>query len=205
VVEDGSSGILLSAPIFEVGQGDPVRDIPTLAELGPDIQPDQAGTFTASCFRERLLSPANRERAIGAVLLDQTVAAGIGNYLRAEILFLCRIDPFSVTAELSDAMVHSLCHMIPLIATRAYEGKGMTVTEADHTRMADDRSLLYPKASPEWGSRHYVFRRTNLPCLICGTSIRQKRQVTRRMDDGEEKERIIYFCPKCQNVQDLPK
>jgi DNA-formamidopyrimidine glycosylase len=205
VVDDGSSAILLSAPIFEVGQGDPVQEIPALKQLGPDVLPDQGGLFAASCFRERLLSPENKQRAVGAVLLDQTVAAGIGNYLRAEILFLCRIDPFAVTADLSNSMVHSLCELVPLVATRAYEGQGITVTEPDQQRMANDRSLLYPKASPEWGSRHYVFRRTNLPCLVCDTTIRQKRQVTRRMDDGVEKERIIYFCPNCQNVQGLPK
>src|SRR5690349_22042477 len=33
-------------------------------------------------FRSRLCAPAQREREIGAVLLDQTVVAGIGNYLR---------------------------------------------------------------------------------------------------------------------------
>ena len=61
----------------------------------------------------------------------------------------------------------------------------------------------------EYGTRHYVYRRTNLPCLVCGTLIRQKRQVTRQQDeteDGEEKERIIYFCPCCQNTTvELPK
>jgi hypothetical protein len=30
--------------------------------------------------------------------------------------------------------------------------KGMTVTEADHKRMADDRSLLYPKALQSGGA-----------------------------------------------------
>jgi endonuclease VIII len=35
--------------------------------------------------------------------------------------------------------------------------------------------------------------------LECGETIRQKRQFTREMEDGE-KTRIIYFCPKCQNT-----
>jgi formamidopyrimidine-DNA glycosylase len=202
VMADGASAVLLSAPIFEVGQGDPLQDIDTLRHLGPDILPYKStGPFADDCFRERLLSAANRERAIGSVLLDQTVAAGIGNYLRAEILFLCGINPFVLAADLTEQAISDLCLTIPLIAVRAYKGSGLTVTEADRQRMMGDRSLLYPKASPEWGSRHYVFRRTNLPCLICGTIIRQKRQVTGRTAEGEDKERIIYFCPNCQKVE----
>ncbi len=61
----------------------------------------------------------------------------------------------------------------------------------------DDR-LVYRPGS-KWGMSHWVFRRTNLPCLVCGDTIRQKRQVTREDEDGD-KERIIYFCPTCQNV-----
>ncbi|MES2464290.1 MAG: DNA-formamidopyrimidine glycosylase family protein [Armatimonadota bacterium] len=202
VVADGSAAILLSAPIFEVGQGDPLEEIEPLRLLGPDILPyPGTGPFDQTCFRERLQSPINRERAIGAVLLDQTVAAGIGNYLRAEMLFLCRMDPFALVSDLSEEMVAALCEIIPLVAARAYAGHGTTVTDDDHRRMADDRSLLYPNASPEWGSRHYVFRRTNLPCLVCGEKIRQKRQVTRQTEEGEDKERIIFFCPNCQNVE----
>ncbi len=205
VVEEDASAILLSAPIFEVGRGNPLLEIAAIQQLGPDILPyPGAEPFAESCFRERLLSTENRGRAIGALLLDQTIAAGIGNYLRAEILFLCRIDPFLPASELTEAMLSSLCLTIPETAARAYEGRGMTVIEPDHQRMRSDRSLLYPKASPEWGSRHYVFRRTNLPCLICGTTIRQKRQVTRRTEEGEEKERIIYFCPNCQQVEGTP-
>jgi endonuclease-8 len=202
VVEDGASAILLSAPIFEVGQGDPLVEIETLRHLGPDVLPYPGmGPFEVACFRERLLSSENQERSIGAVLLDQTVLAGVGNYLRAEILFLCKMDPFLTVRELSESMIDDLTRTIPQTADRAYRGAGMTVTPEEHQRMADDRTLLYPKASPEWGSRHYVFRRTNLPCLLCGTSIRQKRQVTRRTEEGEEKERIIYFCPYCQSVE----
>lgn len=202
VVEDGASAILMSAPIFEVGQGDPLEQIETLRHLGPDILPyPGAGPFADACFRERLWLPENQEREIGAVLLDQTVLAGVGNYLRAEMLFLCRINPFTISAALSGEALNDLCRTIPEVAARAYAAKGMTVSDLEHQRMSEDRSLLYPNASAEWGSRHYVFRRTNLPCLVCGTAIRQKRQVTRRMEDGEEKERIIFFCPNCQNVE----
>ncbi len=202
VMENGATAILLSAPVFEVGEsGSPYHDIPYLAGLGPDIlPPDGPNAFAASCFLERLGAEENRSRSIGAVLLDQTVAAGIGNYLRAEMLWECRIDPFRLVGELTEDELHCLCRVVPEMAARAYRTGGMTITDAEQARMQADRSLIYPNGSPEWGARHYVFRRSNLPCLACGAAIRQKRQFTRELADGTEKERIIYFCPQCQNV-----
>ncbi|MBC8103559.1 MAG: hypothetical protein H7Z41_13355 [Cytophagales bacterium] len=206
VVLGGATAILVSAPIFEVGHGNPLNEIAALRHLGPDILPYPcAGHFAASCFLERLLSAEHRERAIGAALLDQTIAAGIGNYLRAEILFRCRINPFVRAVDLPQSALQELCQVIPEIASRALEAAGVTVSEAEQQRIRGDRSLLYPNGTPEWGSRHAVFRRTNLPCLNCGVKIQQKRQVTRQLETGEDKERIIYFCPNCQHVEVGPK
>ena len=39
---------------------------------------------------------------IAAALLDQKVAAGCGNYLRAEVLYLAKISPYKHIKELSD-------------------------------------------------------------------------------------------------------
>ena len=64
--------------------------------------------------------------------------------------------------------------------------------------MRAEPGLTYNPES-EWGTRHWVFRRTNLPCLVCGGPVRQKRQMTRQDEDGE-KERITYFCPVCQGT-----
>lgn len=195
----GGGAILYSAPVFEVGEGDPFVVKPYLASLGPDILPYPGESpFGAACFEERLRHEGTR--TIGAALLDQTVAAGIGNYLRAEILFLCRLDPFRAVETLSEGEVGFLSRTLPELACHAYEYNGLTVTLAEQERMREDASLRYPNSSAEWGGRHYVFRRTNLPCLVCGTPIKQRKQVTHIKDDGEEKERIIYFCPQCQEV-----
>jgi endonuclease-8 len=89
VVGDGASAILLSAPIFEVGHGDPLQEIETLRHLGPDILPyPGAGPFAEACFRERLLSPENQEREIGAGASGSDSGRRDRNYLRAEMLFL---------------------------------------------------------------------------------------------------------------------
>ncbi len=188
--------ILLSAPIFQIHRG-PLELIPTLASLGPDILPDEE-RFDEEEFERRLTLPQNREREIGAILLDQDVVAGIGNYLRAEILFECRIDPWKRVHELSENELSCLLSTTPRVSRLAYESGGATAPEDERARMQRDASLVYSPS--EWGMRHWVFRRTNLPCLRCGQTIRQARQTTRIFEQGDEKSRIIYFCPRCQRT-----
>ena len=72
-------------------------------------------------------------------------------------------------------------------------------------RMAQDRDLRYSPHAHTWNTRHWVFRRTNLPCLTCDDYVRQAHQLTREWIDDEsgeavEKKRIVYFCPTCQGV-----
>lgn len=192
IVTRKGAAILHSAPVFEIGTGDPMLH-PQLSLLGADVL---AVPFDAIEFQQRLQLHPTRE--IGAALLEQSIAAGIGNYLRAEILFLCQLDPWKLAGELTQTELTDLSDQISQISQRAYATGGVTVTESDRTRMRENSDLVY-RAGSEWGDRHYVFRRTNLPCLICATPIRQKRQVTRQLED-EEKTRIIYFCPTCQQV-----
>jgi formamidopyrimidine-DNA glycosylase len=149
-------------------------------------------------FLQNLLTPAHSQRTIGAALLDRQIVAGISNYLRAEILFDCRLDPWRKIADLIAEELKRLIHSIPLMAQRAYTTGGFTVSEEARTRLINDLSLVYTPGS-EYGTRHYIFRRTNLPCLECGTTIRQLRQVTRADEEGD-KTRIIYFCPTYQRT-----
>lgn len=194
----GVTALLLSAPIFEVGEGDPYQCIETLGRLGPDILPvGGPEAFDEPGFLARLFSSEHRERTIGAALLDQTIIAGIGNYLRAEILFACRLDPWRRVADLTTADVGCLCRTIPQMADLAYRS-GSPIADEQRERMRADASLVY-RPSSDWGTRHAVFRRTNLPCLACGDTIRQQRQVTHTTEEGDT-ERIIYFCPSCQGT-----
>ena len=204
-----TAALLMSAPVFEIGKGDPFHTNDYLRGLGPDILPyPQDGPFDTAEFLRRLTSPPHDQHAIGAVLLNQQVVAGIGNYLRAEILFDCRLDPWRIVNELSADELQCLCDSTVLMAQRAYTQGGATLPDNLRDRVRQDENLVYAPGR-EYGTRHYVFRRTNLPCLVCGESVRQKRQVTRQQDEEEgleEKERIIYFCPSCQNTTvELPK
>jgi formamidopyrimidine-DNA glycosylase len=196
IVVEGAAAILLSAPIFNVGEGDPYEVIEILATLGPDALPYR-GRFDRKEFLGRLLSSEHSDETIGAALLNQSIVAGLGNYLRAEILFNCKLNPWRTVREIPQSKINCLLKAIPRLARDAYE-RGATADEADRKRMATDPSLVYVPGR-EYGTRHLVFRRTNLPCLRCGEKVRQLRQKTTSQDD-EERTRIVYFCAKCQKV-----
>ena len=195
--------VLFSAPVFEVGTGDPYAHVAHLLTLGPDVLPRDGAPYDAETVRARAL--ATPERAVGAVLLDQTVLAGVGNYLRAEILWACRIDPWKPVGALDADEWACLDAEVPRVCSLAYRTAGRTVSDAEQARMAAEAGLTYqslarPGETPdEWTTRHAVFRRTNLPCLRCGEPVRQKRQIT-RTDETGDKERVVYFCPVCQNT-----
>jgi endonuclease VIII len=201
IVVADAAAILLSAPVFDVGEGDPYTEIPMLATLGPETLPyPEQGEFDRDEFLRRLSAAGEEGAEIGAALLNQRILAGLGNYLRAEILFDCAIDPWRRVAELTPEEITCLCSTIPAIVERAYLGGGRTVPDDVHERMLGEPSMVYTPGRA-FGSKHYVFRRTNLPCVRCGDTVRQQRQVTGRVgDDEEEKTRIIYFCPTCQRT-----
>ena len=201
IVVEGAAAFLLSAPIFNVGEGDPYDAIEILGTLGPDALPYR-GRFDRKEFLRRLLSAEHINETIGAALLNQRIVAGLGNYLRAEVLFNCKLNPWLTIGEISQRNINCLLKTIPRLARDAYE-RGATAAEEDRKRMASDASLVYVPGR-EYGTRHLVFRRTNLPCLRCGEKVRQLRQRTSQAEaDEEERTRIVYFCAKCQRVEGL--
>ena len=197
IVVDGGAAILYSAPIFNVGKGDPASQIEHLGTLGPDVLP-YTRSFNQKEFRRRLLAEENRDVTIGAALLNQKTLAGLGNYLRAEVLFACNLNPWRKVAELTEVDLKCLAVTAPALARRSYMHSA-TATDEDRERMTHDASLVY-QPGREYGTRHWVFRRTNLPCLRCAEPVRQLRQVTHGTGE-EERDRIIYFCEKCQGVK----
>ena len=72
-------------------------------------------------FIENVLNNLNRakfKKPIHLLLMDQQYFNGIGNYLRAEILFRADQDPFEAanTALINNPKILELCHQVPLEA-----------------------------------------------------------------------------------------
>src|ERR1044072_6814939 len=60
IVVEGGAALLFSAPIFNVGEGDPYAQIENLQSLGPDVLPYD-DKFDEAEFRRRLLLDKHRE------------------------------------------------------------------------------------------------------------------------------------------------
>ena len=142
--------------------------------LGPD--PIRAGSDPGLAYRK-----ISRSRVvIAALLMDQSVLAGIGNVYRAEILFRHRLDPYRpgqlVDEELWLAMWADL---VTLMRAGVRTGRIETVRPEHRPRL---RGAL---SRAEAG---YVYRRTGQPCRVCGTPIAIAELVGRN----------LFWCPTCQ-------
>ena len=132
--------------------------------------------FTAQDFIERLRRRNNS--GIKAVLLDQTIVAGIGNIYADESLWAAKIHPLSKVADLSDVRLRALYNGLVRVLRLSIEKGGST-----------DRN--YVDAEGRRGSYltfANVFRREGQPCPRCGTTIVKLRVAGRG----------THICPHCQ-------
>ena len=141
--------------------------------LRPDADPDRA-------WRRISASP----RAIGDLLMDQKVLAGVGNVYRAEVLFRHRIHPLRPGKTLRVGQWRAMwADLVELMAEGVRSGRIDTV-RPEHTPEAMGR----PPRQDDHGGEVYVYRRTSMPCLLCGSTVRT----------GELVGRNIFWCPQCQ-------
>lgn len=178
VTTTSTSAWLYSASTIEILDRSAVDRHPFLGALGPDVLDSET---SAKLLRARLRDPRFRGRSLGALLLDQRFLAGLGNYLRSEILFRARIGPELRPRDLPALEVRRLADAILEISRRAYENRGVT---NDPRVVARARALDAPRRS----YRHYVFGRAGQPCPRCGAAVRKEEHAGRR----------LYRCGHCQ-------
>jgi len=172
------SALLYSASDVDVLAPEHLDEHPFLARVGPDIlDPGLKPAGVAS----RLAEKRFRNRGLGALYLDQAYLAGIGNYLRSEILFVGGEHPATKPAELDESGLKNLAKATLAISRRAYRHRGVTVTpELARTLRAEGQS--YGRY------RYWVFGRDGRPCRQCGETIERMDVASRR----------LYYCPNCQ-------
>lgn len=137
-----------------------VPEIDFLKTVGPEPLEDD---FTVQDFVERLA--ARKNAVIKAVLLDQTVLAGVGNIYADESLFAAKIHPSTPVGKVPRTKLVSLYNNLRSIMHTAIEAGGST-----------DRN--YVNAEGQKGSYMtyaQVFRREGQPCPRCGTTIEKIR------------------------------
>jgi endonuclease-8 len=114
-----------------------------VASLGPDVLADDFDPVVAA---ER--AAGHLTRSIADVLLDQRVAAGIGNIWKCESLFACGVDPRRAVSSLDAAT---------LIALYAAARDLMRASVAGQNPRGEDQ--------------FFVYSRTGKPCRRCKTPI----------------------------------
>ena len=70
-----------------------------LKELGPDLL-DEKTTF--EIFIEQIRKKVNQNKPIGNVIVNQKNVSGVGNYLRADALWMAKISPFRKVTDIKD-------------------------------------------------------------------------------------------------------
>lgn len=152
-----------------------------LARLGPD--PLAPGAREDAAARRRfVLSVRAHRRAVGELVMDQSVIAGVGNIYRAEGLFLEGISPFRPGSRVSEARLgHLWIRFCDLMSHGVAVGRIETVDAAD----APEPPL---PGDPE-ASRWYVYHRAGRPCLRCGGVVQEQVMQGRK----------LFWCPRCQH------
>ena len=95
-----------------------------LSSLGPDLLSDPP-SFQE--FKACLLKGKRAEKTIAENIMNQSVVSGVGNYLKAEILYDCKISPHRVCSELSDTDLESILESSVRISRLSYESGGATI------------------------------------------------------------------------------
>jgi len=120
---------------------------------------------------------AGRSAPIKALLLDQSIIAGLGNLYADEALYLARIHPERMGSSLTSVEVTRLHDCIVLALTTALD------------RYDQSRRQAWP--DPPFGlSTWTVPRKSGDSCITCGTPMKLIRI----------RARSTYFCPQCQKV-----
>jgi endonuclease VIII len=146
-----------------------------LARLGPDPLASRKAQSDGGRAYARI---ARSRSPIATLLMDQSVLAGVGNVYRAELLYRHRIDPFRPGRSIPAAVWSEMwADLVTLMRAGVKAGRIVT------TR-AEDR----PRGRVTRATSHYVYRRTGLPCRVCGTEIRTELLATRN----------LFWCPTCQ-------
>lgn len=169
--------VLYSATDFAWLKAGQEQRHPYIAKLGPDVLDQRVTAQQIAVQLARF-----PRRIIADALLDQSVLAGLGNYLRADILFVSGINPLSRIGDLSHVQLLRIARASQQITQRSVRHDGVTRPLA-HYRASRLQGLDYEAA------RFHVFDRAGQPCWHCDTPIRRSTQGGRG----------LFFCPVCQD------
>lgn len=150
-----------------------VPNIDFMKKVGPEPLDD---SFTAKQFEERLRRRNNSN--IKAVLLDQTVVAGVGNIYADESLWGAEIHPTTLVKNTPSKKLQTLFTELQYVLNLAIEKGGSSDKNYVDAKGKRGSYLQFAR----------VFRREGQTCPRCGTIIEKTRVAGRG----------THTCPTCQ-------
>ena len=150
----------------------PNKIIKGLGSLGPEPFSKNFDTK----YLKKVIS--KRTKSIKAILLDQTIVAGIGNIYADESLYSAGISPFRGAQTIKKNELIKLKESIITVLKKSIGSGGTT--------FSDFRDL--DGENGNFGLQTNVYRRTGKECRKCGNLIERKK-ITGRS---------THWCPKCQ-------
>ena len=150
----------------------PYTIIKGLGSLGPEPFSKE---FDATYLKKVI---SKRTKSIKAVLLDQTIVAGIGNIYADESLYSAGISPFREARTIKKNELIKLKESIVTVLKKSIGSGGTT--------FSDFRDLEGENGN--FGLQTNVYRRTGKECRKCGNLI-ERQKITGRS---------THWCPRCQ-------
>ena len=158
---------------FDLYEPGKEEEHPLISRLGPD-------PFSREFTVEYLTSALARKANVKALLLDQSVVAGLGNIYVDEVLFAAGVNPTRKANTLTADEIRKIHAASRDILRHAIELRGTTFDS-------------YHDAFGETGQYQHqlkVFTRAGQPCPHCGTEITKSRVAGRG----------TYVCLSCQKA-----
>ena len=166
---DEVTAVCFGAPVVELLDHQAVERHPGLRRLGPDLCVEDPDIATAVARMGEIPAPTV---TIGEALLDQRVAAGIGNVYRSEVCFLEGIDPRAPLSSVPESKRAGLLDRAARLLRR-----NLTTIRRTTVPGGPDGAL-------------FVYGRGGSPCRRCRTPIAST--------VVGEHARVTYWCPCCQ-------
>lgn len=141
--------------------------------LGPDpLRPDPTGA-EESRFVQRVMRSTT---AIGILLMNQEVLAGVGNVYRAELLFRAGINPHTPGKLLTEEQITGIWRDAVALMPLGVKTGVMLTRDG------------FLKGKPKLEDRYYVYKRQGLACRSCQSAVSIELMATRK----------LYYCANCQ-------
>lgn len=169
--------LLYSASEIQVLTPAQVATHPFLSRLGPDM----LDPLTLAEVIQRYKDKRFCKRRITSLLLDQGFLAGMGNYLRSEIMHVAGIPPAARPCDLTPKQLKRLAEASLELPRRSLETRGI-LNPPERAAELKARGLSRSQY------RFAAFTREGQHCYACGGEILKTQAATRR----------LYYCPGCQ-------